>query len=73
MQVDFFNDYVGGEVRLAYLHDGEKVTPITGISVSGKLSEVLNSIRLSEETVAYNGYAGYVGPKKAVLQGMQVF
>ena len=73
MQVDFFNDYIGGEIRLAYYHDGEKITPITGISTSGKLSEVLNTIRLSEETVACNGFVGYVGPKKAVLHGMKVF
>lgn len=73
MQVDFFNDYIGGEVRLAYYHDGEKVTPITGISIAGKLSEVLNSIQLSEETIAYNGYTGYVGPKKAILHGVKVF
>lgn len=73
MQVDFFNDYIGGEVRLAYYHDGEKITPITGISVAGKLSEVLNSIRLSKDIVAHNGYVGYVGPKKAVLYGMKAF
>lgn len=73
MQVDFFNDYIGGEVRLAYYHDGEKVTPITGISVAGKLSHVLNSIQLSDEVIAYNGFAGYVGPKKAILHGMKVF
>jgi len=73
MQVDFFNDYVGGEVRLAYYHDGGKVTPITGISVAGKLSDVLNSIELSETTVVNNGYAGYSGPEKAVLHGMKVF
>ena len=73
MQVDFFNDYIGGEVRLAYYHDGEKVTPITGISVAGKLSDVLNSIELSENTIVSNGYSGYFGPEKAVLHGMKVF
>lgn len=73
MQVDFFNDYIGGEVRLAYYHDGEKVTPITGISVAGKLSDVLNSIELSENTIVNNGYTGYAGPEKAVLHGMKVF
>ena len=73
MQVDFFNDYIGGEVRLAYYHDGEKVTPITGISVAGKLSEVLNTIRLSDEIIASNGFVGYVGPHKAILNGMKVF
>lgn len=73
LQVDFYNDYIGGEVRLAYYHDGEKITPVTGISISGKLGEVLDSIRLSKEVSAYNGYAGYHGPEKAILTGMAIF
>ena len=70
LQVDFFNDYIGGEVRLAYWHEGDKVTPVTGVAISGKLSEVLNHIRLSEETAVYNGYSG---PAKAVLTHMAIF
>ena len=49
LQVDFYNDYIGGEVRLAYYHDGENCRPVTGISISGKLSQVLNTLRLSSE------------------------
>jgi PmbA protein len=30
LQVDFYNDYIGGEVRLAYYHDGENCRPVTG-------------------------------------------
>jgi len=70
LQVDFYNDYIGGEIRLAYYHEGETVTPLTGISISGKLSEVLNIIRLSAETAVYGGYQG---PAKAILTGMTVF
>ena len=70
LQVDFYKDYIGGEVRLAYYHDGEKTIPVTGISISGKLSQVLSRIRLSEKTTVYNGYQG---PEKAILQEMQVF
>ena len=70
LQVDFYNDYIGGEIRLAYYHEGETVTPLTGISISGKLSEVLNTIRLSAETAVYSGYQG---PVKAILSGMTVF
>ena len=73
LQVDFYNDYIGGEVRLAYYHDGEKITPVTGISISGKLGEVLDGIRLSKEVSVYNGYAGYHGPEKAILTGMAIF
>ena len=70
LQVDFYNDYIGGEVRLAYYHDGSKTIPVTGISISGKLSEVLNHIRLSAETAVHNGYSG---PRKALLSQMQIF
>lgn len=70
IQTDFYTDYVGGEIRLAYWHDGEKVRPVTGISVSGKLSEVLNHIRFSKE----RGLCGnYYGPKKAMVYDMKIF
>jgi predicted Zn-dependent protease len=68
--VDFYSDYIGGEVRLAYYCDGGKTVPVTGVSVSGKLSEVLESIRFSRETGIYNGYCG---PCKAILQNMNIF
>ena len=70
LQVDFYNDYIGGEVRLAYYHDGEKTVPITGVSISGKLSQVLDHIRLSSETTVHGGYSG---PAKALLQDMTIF
>jgi len=70
LQVDFYSDYIGGEVRLAYYRNGETVTPITGVSIAGKLSQVLNSLRLSEKTVSFGGYTG---PEKAILSGMNIF
>ena len=70
LQVDFYSDYVGGEVRLAYWHDGEKVTPVSGISFSGSVAEAFNSIRLSRE-IATND--SYTGPKKAILEGMKIY
>ena len=70
LQVDFYNDYIGGEVRLAYYHDGQKVTPVTGISITGKVREVLNSLRLSSEIAVHNGYTG---PKKALINCMKIF
>ena len=70
LQVDFYSDYIGGEVRLAYYHDGSKVTPVTGISISGHLGEVLIHLRLSAETAVYNGYKG---PNKAILDCMKIF
>lgn len=70
LQVDAYNDYIGGEVRLAYYNDGTTITPVTGISITGSLSEVLNSIRLAKEVAVHDRY---IGPKKAILRGMKVF
>ena len=70
LQVDFFNDYIGGEIRLAYYHDGETLTPVTGISITGSLKQVLSSIRLSQTACVYDGYQV---PHKAILQNMKIF
>lgn len=69
LQVDIFNDYIGGEVRLAYYYDGEKKIPVTGISISGKLSEALNSVRLSSEATQTGRY---MGPKLALFSGIEI-
>lgn len=63
LQVDVYNDYIGGEVRLAYYFDGSKKVALTGISISGKLSEALATLRLSNKIVTSNNYRG---PHKAV-------
>ena len=60
IQLDLYNDYIGGEIRLAYYHDGEKTVPVTGITMSGKLSEVLSSLRLSSKTDVSGAYEGPV-------------
>ena len=70
LQVDFYNDYIGGEIRLAYYNDGSAITPLTGISVSGKLSEVLAEIALSSERALCGGY---FGPEKALIKNMKIF
>ena len=70
LQVDPFNDYIGGEIRLAYYCDGEKTMPVTGISITGSLKQVLSSIRLSTEVAVDDGYTG---PNKAILQDMKIF
>ena len=70
IQTDFYSDYVGGEIRLAYWHDGETVRPVTGVSISGKVSEVLNHIRFSKETALLGNFHG---PRKAVIESMNIF
>lgn len=70
LQVDLYNDYIGGEIRLAYYYDGEKRIPVTGIAMSGKLSEVLDTIKLSTERTLLGNYAG---PEKICLEKLNVF
>ena len=70
LQVDSFNDYIGGEIRLAYYWDGEKTIPLTGISITGSLKQVLSSIRLSAQSAMEDGYCG---PDKAILKDMKIF
>jgi len=70
LQVDFYSDYIGGEIRLAYYHDGSQIIPVTGVSISGKLGEVLDHIHLSKEIASENGYCG---PKKALIPEMKIF
>ena len=69
LQVDIYNDYIGGEVRLGYYFDGEKEIPVTGISISGKLSTALANMRLSDESVTYESYNG---PKCAIFEGIEI-
>ncbi len=69
LQVDLYNDYIGGEIRLAYLHDGETVTPVTAITMSGKLSDVLSGMRLSTNTTVSGRYSG---PQKMLMKNITV-
>ena len=69
LQVDLFSDYVGGEIRLAYYHENGKKIPVTGISMSARLSDVLKSLRMTEKTIAQ---ADYEGPEKFILKGMSI-
>ncbi len=69
IQLDLYNDYIGGEIRLAYYFDGEKTRPVTGITMSGKLSEVLAGLRLSSKTDISGAYEG---PSCLLLKDMTV-
>lgn len=69
LQLDVYNDYIGGEVRLAYYHDGDTVIPVTGVSLSGKLSDALASLRLSQETACAGRYAG---PAYGLFRGVEI-
>lgn len=69
IQVDLNNDYIGGEVRLAYYHDGDKCVPLTGITLSGSLKEALAGIRLSDTPALAQWFSG---PSCAMLGGIKI-
>ena len=56
--MDSLSGYFGGEIRLAYLFDGEKVTPVTGGSVSGNLLELQKDMAFSTERYKDKNYDG---------------
>ncbi|MCR5684605.1 MAG: hypothetical protein K6G81_04175 [Lachnospiraceae bacterium] len=57
-QMDNFTGHFGGEIRLAFLCDGEKVTPVTGGSINGSIIDAQSSLILSKETQIEGGYEG---------------
>ncbi len=69
IQVELFSDYIGGEIRLGYLCSGGKKTPVTGITMSGSLSAVLKSLRLSENRTVWGSYAG---PDRMLIKDMEI-
>ncbi len=53
-QCDYFTGDIAGEIRLAYLHQGGKVTPVCGGSVSGSMAKMAKSFRFSKELRQYD-------------------
>lgn len=53
-QVDSIAGDIFGEIRLAYLHDGDSVSVVTGGSVSGNMSEYAKNMWMSKEQTQYN-------------------
>ncbi len=53
-QVDPMTGDIFGEIRLGYLHDGDRTTPVSGGSISGSMRELVRDMVLSRETVQYN-------------------
>ena len=53
-QTDPITGDIAGEIRLAYLHQGGKVTPVSGGSISGNVRELLDGFRFSRETRQYD-------------------
>lgn len=56
--VDDFSGSFGGEVRMGYYFDGEKVIPVSGCSVNGNILEAQNSIAFSTDRYVSSEYEG---------------
>ena len=57
-QMNAMSGHFGGEIRLAYLIDGDTVTPVTGGSVNGSLLEAQKDLVFSTDryvTASYDG------------------
>lgn len=57
-QMDSFSGHFGGEIRLAFLCDGETVTPVTGGSINGSILDTHGNLTLSKELQKEKGYEG---------------
>ena len=68
-QMNAMSGHFGGEIRLAYLIDGDTVTPVTGGSVNGSLLEAQKNLTFSTERYVT---ARYDGPYAVRLTGVSI-
>ena len=57
-EMDAFSGHFGGEIRLAYLIEDGKMTPVTGGSINGSILEAQKDIVFSTDRYAEIGYDG---------------
>jgi len=63
-QMDSLTGDFAGEIRLGFIYDGDKLTPITGGSISGNIRKVQSNMYLSKESLID---ANFNGPKALEL------
>lgn len=68
-QMDSYSGHFGGEIRLAYLFDGDNVTPVTGGSINGSILEAGKDLTFSKEMQVQDGYEG---PFAVLLKNVSV-
>lgn len=68
-QMNSLSGHFGGEIRLAYLYDGETVTPVTGGSVNGSILKCQKHMTFSRERYSS---ARYSGPLAVAIEGVAV-
>ncbi len=66
--VDPMTGDFGGEIRLGWYSDGERLIPVTGGSISGNVSDV-EEIILSKETQQEDNF---FGPKSLKISGLKI-
>ena len=69
IQVDAYQNYLGGEVRLALYFDGKDIIPVSGFSFSVSLSEAIDNMQVSKEV---SNISYYNGAKYALIKGATI-
>ena len=54
--VDSISGDIAGEIRLGYYHDGEKITPVSGGSISGNMANFVNEMYMTREKRQYDNF-----------------
>jgi predicted Zn-dependent protease len=67
--LDDFTGHFGGEIRLAFLFDGEKVTPVTGGSINGSIIDSQTNMHFSKEI---QKSANFMGPYAMCFEDVSV-
>ncbi|MBD5455480.1 MAG: hypothetical protein HDR23_03210 [Lachnospiraceae bacterium] len=68
-QMDSLSGHFGGEIRLAYLCDGEKRIPVTGGSINGNILEAQKSMVFSSQIQTEESFEG---PLAVCMEKIQV-
>ena len=68
-EMDAFSGHFGGEIRLAYLIEDGKMTPVTGGSINGSILEAQKDLVFSTDRYAE---IGYDGPYAILLRNVAV-
>ncbi len=62
-QMDTLSGHFGGEIRLAFLSDGNTITPVTGGSIHGSIIKAQKNLIFSKELQVEKGFDGPLAVK----------
>ncbi len=69
LQVESLSGNFATEIRLAYWHDGDKCTPVSGGSISGNVMDLLKNIKMSKELKQYDNF---LMPSVLMMEGVTI-